>query len=149
MSKKDNLTDFLTDIANAMRGKQITSGKINPQNFAPYIRSAIIGRNYQLFPEDYLELERGKIYILSGYDEGEQRTDCDVVIDDDGTQKLSWNEKLIVTVYDEMVEAFIINRRGTQNYRYKMAMANSPGIGNTNQSWVYLDVYEFPYLYDI
>lgn len=39
MSKRDNLTDFLTDIANAIRTKKGISGPINAQNFASEILS--------------------------------------------------------------------------------------------------------------
>lgn len=37
MAKTDNLTDFLTDLANAIRAKIGTSGKINPQDFSTLI----------------------------------------------------------------------------------------------------------------
>ena len=37
MSKTDNLTDFLTDIANAIREKKGTAEKINPQDFSTEI----------------------------------------------------------------------------------------------------------------
>ena len=39
MAKNDNLTDFLTGIANALRKKNGTSAKINPQNFEIEIKS--------------------------------------------------------------------------------------------------------------
>lgn len=39
MSKQDNLTDFLTDVADAIRAKKGSSEKINPQNFSEEIRS--------------------------------------------------------------------------------------------------------------
>lgn len=39
MSKENNLTDFLTDVADAIREKKGTSEKINPQNFSEEIRS--------------------------------------------------------------------------------------------------------------
>lgn len=39
MSKQDNLTDFLTDVADAIREKKGSSEKINPQNFSEEIRS--------------------------------------------------------------------------------------------------------------
>ena len=39
MAKNDNLTDFLTDVANAIRDKKGSSEKINPQDFASEIRS--------------------------------------------------------------------------------------------------------------
>lgn len=39
MSKQDNLTDFLTDVADAIREKKGTTAKINPQNFSSEILS--------------------------------------------------------------------------------------------------------------
>lgn len=39
MSKTDNLTDFLTGVANAIRTKKGTTGKINPQDFETEISS--------------------------------------------------------------------------------------------------------------
>lgn len=39
MSKQDNLTDFLTDVADAIREMKGTTEKINPQNFADEIKS--------------------------------------------------------------------------------------------------------------
>lgn len=43
MAKNDNLTDFLTDIADAIRAKKGTADKINPQNFASEIASIETG----------------------------------------------------------------------------------------------------------
>lgn len=39
MAKNDNLTDFLTDVANAIRTKKGTTDPINPQNFSDEIAS--------------------------------------------------------------------------------------------------------------
>ena len=39
MAKTDNLTDFLTGIADALRTKKGTTAKINPQNFETEINS--------------------------------------------------------------------------------------------------------------
>ena len=39
MAKNDNLKDFLTDVADAIREKKGTTGKINPQDFASEIAS--------------------------------------------------------------------------------------------------------------
>jgi hypothetical protein len=39
MSKENNLTDFLTDVADAIREKKGTSEKINPQDFSEEIRN--------------------------------------------------------------------------------------------------------------
>jgi hypothetical protein len=43
MSKENNLTDFLTDVADAIREKKGTSEKINPQNFSEEIRGIEAG----------------------------------------------------------------------------------------------------------
>ena len=39
MAKNNNLTDFLTDIADGIRAKKGTTGTINPQNFRSEIAS--------------------------------------------------------------------------------------------------------------
>jgi len=39
MAKNDNLKDFLTDVANAIREKKGTTDLINPQDFAAEIAS--------------------------------------------------------------------------------------------------------------
>ena len=43
MGKANNLTDFLTDVADAIRAKKGTTGKINPQNFSKEIASIVTG----------------------------------------------------------------------------------------------------------
>lgn len=45
MSKQDNLTDFLTDVADAIRAKKGTTEKINPQNFSEEIREIESGED--------------------------------------------------------------------------------------------------------
>ena len=40
MSKVNNLNDFLTDLANAIRAKKGTSGTISAQNFATEIANS-------------------------------------------------------------------------------------------------------------
>lgn len=51
MAKNDNLTDFLADVADAIRAKKGTTGKINPQDFADEIAS-IQGGAYGYTPND-------------------------------------------------------------------------------------------------
>ncbi|MCM1289631.1 MAG: hypothetical protein NC132_03150 [Corallococcus sp.] len=46
MSKTNNLTDFLTDTANAIRAKKGTTAKIDPQDFAGEIASIAVGTNH-------------------------------------------------------------------------------------------------------
>ena len=47
MSKSDNLTDFLTDVADAIRTKEGSSGTINPQDFSTRIANLQSGYQYQ------------------------------------------------------------------------------------------------------
>lgn len=48
MSKQNNLTDFLTDVANVIRQKKGTQAPINPQDFSSEIASIPTGGNNQL-----------------------------------------------------------------------------------------------------
>lgn len=43
MAKNNNLTDFLTDLADGIRAKKGTTGTINPQNFRSEIESIQTG----------------------------------------------------------------------------------------------------------
>lgn len=52
MSKQDNLTDFLTDVADAIREKKGSSEKINPQNFSEEIRSIESGEKPSVEEKD-------------------------------------------------------------------------------------------------
>lgn len=44
MSKENNLTDFLTDIANTLRTQTNTTAAINPQNFSAIISNDLVGK---------------------------------------------------------------------------------------------------------
>lgn len=52
MAKTDNLTDFLTDIADAIREKKGTADKINPQDFASEIANLTSGGSGEWLSED-------------------------------------------------------------------------------------------------
>lgn len=74
MSKANNLTDFLTDTANAIRAKKGTSAKINPQNFANEIASIptgseIVNTFLYLYLGESVTLDLAKkLIILNPYD---------------------------------------------------------------------------------
>ncbi len=50
MAKNNNLTDFLTDVADAIRAKKGTTAKINPQNFSSEIASIQTGGGSSITP---------------------------------------------------------------------------------------------------
>lgn len=56
MAKNNNLTDFLTDIANTIRTKKGTTGAINPQNFSSEIESIETGVDNPLIANNDAEM---------------------------------------------------------------------------------------------
>ena len=72
MAKTDNLTDFLTSVANAIRAKKGTSDLINPQNFDSEIASiSTSGSPIDISTSDEMtallvEANVGKVYRFTG-----------------------------------------------------------------------------------
>lgn len=64
MSKQDNLTDFLTDVADAIREKKGTTEKINPQDFSDEIRGIDSGGNP--WNADVVWAEEGTFGLVKG-----------------------------------------------------------------------------------
>lgn len=65
MAKNDNLTDFLTDVADAIRAKKGTTDKINPQDFANEIAS-IQGNVNGYTPDDIASgLVAGDLHFIT------------------------------------------------------------------------------------
>lgn len=62
MSKENNLTDFLTDVADAIREKKGTSEKINPQNFSEEIKGIESGGTEYAFGETMVD-ETGEGFL--------------------------------------------------------------------------------------
>ena len=59
MSKENNLTDFLTDIANTLRTQTNTTATINPQNFSTMISNDLVGKAW--VEGKYLPLTGGNL----------------------------------------------------------------------------------------
>lgn len=71
MAKNDNLQDFLTDVANAIRNKKGTSNLINPQNFSSEIESIESSSfNVELFYGFWQLKKDNQTYVLKVYDTG-------------------------------------------------------------------------------
>ena len=63
MSKQNNLTDFLTDVANAIRAKKGSTDLINPQNFSSEIASLPSGLEIVDMTETTATIEPNKVYV--------------------------------------------------------------------------------------
>ncbi|MGM9740048.1 MAG: leucine-rich repeat domain-containing protein [Candidatus Cryptobacteroides sp.] len=63
MSKQNNLTDFLTDVADAIRAKKGSSGMINPQDFSAEIAALSGGLEVIEMAETTATIEPNKVYV--------------------------------------------------------------------------------------
>ena len=63
MSKADNLKDFLTDVADAIRAKKGTTDLINPQNFSAEIAALSGGLDIVEMTETTATIEPNKVYV--------------------------------------------------------------------------------------
>ena len=63
MSKADNLKDFLTDVADAIRSKKGTTALINPQNFSAEILALSGGLEVIEMTETTATIEPNKVYV--------------------------------------------------------------------------------------
>ena len=63
MSKQNNLTDFLTDVANAIRAKKGSTDLINPQNFSAEIDALSGGLEVIDMTETTATIEPNKVYV--------------------------------------------------------------------------------------
>lgn len=68
MSKENNLTDFLTDIANTLRTQTNTTATINPQNFSTMISNDLVGKAW--VEGKYLPLTGGTLTGFLACDKG-------------------------------------------------------------------------------
>ena len=63
MRKQNNLTDFLTDVANAIRAKKGSTDLINPQNFSAEITALSGGLEVIEMTETTATIEPNKVYV--------------------------------------------------------------------------------------
>lgn len=66
MAKNNNLTDFLTDLADGIRAKKGTTGTINPQNFRSEIASIQTGTDTSDGTAVAADLRSGKTAYVKG-----------------------------------------------------------------------------------
>lgn len=66
MAKNNNLTDFLTDLADGIRAKKGTTGTINPQNFRSEIASIQTGTDTSDGTAVAADLRAGKTAYVKG-----------------------------------------------------------------------------------
>ena len=82
MSKTDNLTDFLVDVADAIREKKGTTEKINPQNFSEEIRGIESGGGAVWVEPEYSDVNffdyDGTLLYAFKWEEAEAMTEMPV-----------------------------------------------------------------------
>ena len=71
MAKNNNLTDFLTDVADAIRTKKGTTAKINPQDFSSEIASIPTGGGSATAPKSSVNFYDYDGTLLHSYSKGE------------------------------------------------------------------------------
>lgn len=94
MAKNNNLTDFLTDVADAIRKKKGTASKINPQDFSAEIKSIETGGD-AVESKEYKDVNffdyEGTILYSYTWDEALQLTEMPPLPSHDGLICQGWN----------------------------------------------------------
>lgn len=91
MAKNDNLQDFLTDVANAIRAKKGTTDKINPQDFSSEIASIQSGVEPKEMKDVNFYDYDGTILHSYSWDEALQLTEMPPLPSHDGLICQGWN----------------------------------------------------------
>ena len=117
MAKNNNLTDFLTDVANAIREKKGTTAKINPQDFSSEIASISTGGGDTPTP-DIPVIGDGKTYLYI---------------------KIAEKGRMTVPLYFSQTVANGV----TIDWGDGSAAQTLSGTGNKNTSHTYADVGEY------
>jgi hypothetical protein len=103
MAKNNNLKDFLTDVADAIREKKGTSSKINPQDFSAEIKS-IEGGGGSIESREYKDVNffdyEGTILYSYTWEEAQALTEMPPLPNHDGLICQGWN-----WTYEELQEA--------------------------------------------
>lgn len=114
MSKENNLTDFLTDVADAIRYSASTSVPINPQNFSDEIKKLKFGTNAvsltsenTISGDDLNNIQEKQRYLLEAIN--------NTIIDGETVYKINQQVNTANTLY---LDTVFYTQEGDQNGYY-------------------------------
>ena len=110
MAKNNNLTDFLTDVANAIREKDGSTGTINPQDFSDKIKAIPSGGVEEVATASAMdallvEANVGKYYKFTGTTDSNY-TNGDLYLVEGGVEVTTEVSSTFGTIGNEDTEAF-------------------------------------------
>ena len=114
MAKNNNLTDFLTDTANAIRTKKGTTGKINPQDFSSEIASIQTGTDTSDATATADDILLGK----TAYAKGEKLTGTIETYAGEGGETVNKLASLADGTITEVTAEDLAGATGIKNYMF-------------------------------
>lgn len=135
MSKSNNLTDFLTDVANAIREKKRVSGEINPQNFSEEIKGIKTEAKLEEQSVKYTSNGKRTVTPTNGKD-GLSKITIDVAVPTSGSTdyKIQSKDNVIVTENNKETKIY-----PDSNYDYMDEVIVTTAIPMQEKSVIYND----------
>ena len=127
MAKNNNLTDFLTDTANAIRTKKGTTGKINPQDFSSEIASIQTGTDTSDATATADDILLGK----TAYAKGEKLTGTIETYAGEGGETVNKLAAVVDGTLTEITAEDLAGATGIRNYAFYQSSLTNITIPNS------------------